>query len=80
MTTIAQDATFRDTKLPHNIEPIPKEENANELVEENEHHVDDEDDLHEIQVDDDLGEPDAEGKYPATPASDEDLIPGGDED
>ncbi|MGF7039716.1 hypothetical protein M2273_002969 [Mucilaginibacter lappiensis] len=36
------------------------------------HNVDDEDDLHEIQADDDLGELDAEGKYPATPDSDND--------
>jgi hypothetical protein len=81
MRTTAHDAAVGDNKLlPHNIDPIPKKENESDLVEENENNIDDEDDLHEIQVDDDLGEPDAEGNYPATPASDKDLPSGKHED
>jgi hypothetical protein len=53
------------------IDPTPCEEI--ETTEENENNLDDEDDLHEIQVDDDVNEPDAEDDYPIEPGIDNDL-------
>jgi len=57
-----------EVQLSHTaeIDPIPGEENEN--------NVEDADDLHEIQVDDDINEPDAEDDYPIEPGTDSDLL------
>ncbi len=59
-------ATAEQLSHAAEIDPIPSEENEN--------NIDDTDDLHEIQVDDDINEPDAEDDYPVEPGSDNNLL------
>jgi hypothetical protein len=53
-------------------------------VQENKNNIADPDDLHEVQVDDDLNEPDAEADYAPGPGADdnqpEDSTPASDQD